>query len=175
MPSDPSGVSPIGVLARPAPDFFDDHLAFGGFQFNNGTVTGNHFLLCSLFNNASSGLAFKVYGISAAADGGSGCCAWVDNLPLIGTYAGPCFNIRADQGAPYGQIFQDVTTQANPLPNPYTFPATAALIGTSGFDSMTYLSPFPLFIVPVGYALHVLNVTAGGLLGASFWYQQANE
>jgi hypothetical protein len=175
MPSDPSGVSPRGVLVKPSADFFDDHLAYGGYSITIGGPAGNNFLQVSLLNNAISGVVLKVYGISAGSDAGNGMQAWVDMVSPLGTFVGACQNIRADQGAPYGAIYQDLINQVNPLPNPFTVPAVTALIGSSGFDTMSYFSPFPLFIIPVGYALHVVNPSGAGAIGASFWYQQANE
>jgi hypothetical protein len=175
MPSDPSGVSPKGVLTRPAPDFFDDHMAFGGLQ-QQPFAANQTFFLTSLVNNATSGIVFKVYGITVCNNGGGGSfAAWVDALGVPGSLVGACQNIRADQGAPYGQIWNEAVNQVGNLPNPFTLPDTFAVIGTGGFDSMTYFSPFPMFIIPVGNALHVTNLFGGGLLTASFWYQQANE
>jgi len=176
MPSDPSGVSPKGTLIRPPADFFDDHLAVGSFflQFTGGPNNSN-FCTVALFNNANTGVVFKVYGISAVNDGGSGMGAFWFYGPLGALYA-PCQPIRPDLGAPFGQIWQQTTLANVPAaPNPYFTPPYVNLIGVSGFDSNTILSPFPLFIVPVGWSLVLTNVTASADLGAGFWYQQANE
>ena len=175
MPSDPSGAQPKGVLVRPASDFFDDHLYTGGYAIQIGAPAGNNFIIVSLFNNANSGILFKVYAISVASDGGTGSAAWTSYGVPAGTLVGPCLPIRADQGAPYGLIYQQTINQPSPTPNPVAYPPSSPIFGTGGFDSMTYPSLFPWFILPVGYALNVVNVGAGGDLGAAFWYQQANE
>jgi hypothetical protein len=174
MPSDPSGVSPRGVLVKPSPDFFDDHLAFGGVNFQ--FAAGNNFALISLFNNALSGVMLKVYALSVNNDGGGGMSAWMaSGIPSGSSLVAPCSNVRADLGAPYGQIWQQNTVQGPSIPNPYTIPAGPALFGCGGFDSMTYVFPFPMFIVPVGFCLNLTNNSGTTFVGASFWYHQANE
>jgi len=173
MPSDPSGVHPQGVLVRPAPDFFDDNMAFGGFQLT--IATGNNFVLTSLYNDATTGIALKVYAISCSGDGGGGCSAWMDQNLGGSTLVGQCSNVAANLGAPFGQIWQNTQTIAGPFPNPFNPPPSVAMLGTNGFDSVTHVFPFPAFIIPAGFALHVTNNNGSELLGASFWYQQSNE
>lgn len=173
MPSDPSGRFPSGVLTRPAPDWFDDFVAYGG--FSAFFVGGDHFTLTSLYNNASDGSAFKVYAITVTADGGGGQSAWVSQGVPTGTLVGACNPVRADLGAPFGLIYQSQQLIGGPLPNPFTVPATAALIGSSGFDCFTYFAPFPMFVVPAGYALNAVNNFGSALTGTSFWYHVAKE
>lgn len=171
--ADPSGRYPLGVLTRAAPDWFDERLGVGGYQLT--IATGENFLLVSLYNNASDGSVLKVYAISCSGDGGGGCSAWVDMGTPPGTLVGPCTCIRPDYAAPAGLIFQSEITTSNPFPNPFSIPPNSAFLGTSGFDSFTHIAPFPLFVIPVGYALHVTNFNAGELMGAAFWYQQAEQ
>lgn len=173
MPSDPTGTHPSGVLVRNAPDFFDDNVAYGGFAAPQ--VSGDNWLLCSLYNNALAGIRLKVYVVSGANDGGDGFSAWVDKGVPLGTLVGACNFIDPTLGQSYGQIYQDIQHTAGGLPNPFTVPPTAAFFGCQGFDSATYVFPFPMFVVPVGFALHIVNNTGAALLGASFWFHQANE
>ena len=175
MPSDPSGRYPIGVLARPPQDWFDDQMGYGGYYQTTVHPVGNNFCLVSLYNNAAGGAKLKVYGITAISDAGGGVFAWVDQGVPQGSLVGPCNPVAADAGGPYGVIYQKTITQANPLPNPFSIPVTAAILGASGFDSMTYFPPFPMFIVPAGYALHTVSASGAAQFGGAFWYQMANE
>jgi hypothetical protein len=172
--ADPSGRFPLGVLTRHPADWFDEECATGGYSIEFGPPAGNNYVLVSLFNNSTGGQVLKIYGMTAISDGGAGCVAWADAGSPSGLFVGACTNIRPDYAAPAGLIYQNTITQHDPLPNPFTYPASAPVLGGSGFDSFTYLSPFPLFIIPAGYSLHVLNVYAAGIVGGSFWYQVAN-
>lgn len=176
MPSDPSGVQPKGVLTRAAADFFDDHLASGAF-FVSEPVPGDAFNYCTvaLFNNANSGVVFKVYAVTSISDGGSGMgLFWVHGT--LGALVQNCQPIRPDVGMPYGQIYQQTaSSNVGTFPNPFAPATFATIFAASGFDSSTHLSPFPLFIVPVGWSAVLTNLTASIDLGAAFWYQVANE
>ena len=176
MPSDPAGVHPQGVLARPAADFFDDHLAQGGFIYSTDPTTNFNWVSISLFNDANTGVALKVYGLTYGDDTGLGTLAYSRQGPPLGSLVGQCTNVRFDLGAPYGQIWQRLDLAAHidqiyPLP----VPATAVNLGNAGFDANTMVSPFPLFIVPVGYSLVIANRLPSSVVQAAFWYQQANE
>lgn len=176
MPSDPSGANPKGVLTRPAPDFFDDHLASGAF-FVSEPVPGDDFNYCTvaLFNNANSGVVFKVYAVTAINDGGSGMgLFWVHGT--LGALVQNCQPIRPDVGSPYGQIYQQTaSSNVSTFPNPFFSTPPATIFAANGFDSATHLAQFPLFIVPVGWSAVLSNLTASIDLGAAFWYQVANE
>lgn len=175
MPSDPTGTHPSGVLTRPAPDFFDDNVAFGGYSANNSLAGQDFYMMVSLFNDANSGIKLKVYGVSVLNDGGGGMNAFLSYGVPTGTLVARCAPIDPSLGAPYGIVYQNTQHVAAGNPNPFTIPGAPALLGGGGFDSMTYLSPFPLFIVPAMYALNIVDFNSGNLLGASFWYQMANE
>ena len=178
--SDPSGRFPTGVLTRPAADFFDDHLAVGkGSIFANGPNQSIWFSV-ALFNNSTQGLVFKVYGLSSINVGEGG----LDYFFVYGQYgalAQLCSPIRPDFGSLNGQIFTQSQQVGVSTANPYLLQPAIATFGTSG-ESFTAFSPFPVFIVPVGYSLVACNTfpanNIGGALyagGAGFWYQQANE
>jgi hypothetical protein len=176
MPSDPAGAQPTGVLVRPAPDFFDDHLYYGGAVYQTNPTVSITYATISLFNNANSGILLKVYGISAGNDDTGTAFAFpVQGAPL-GSLQGAGSPVRFDQGAPYGQIYMDVQTvgSVNDL-YPGPLPAAPAIIGAPDAGSATVLSPFPLFIIPVGWSLAIANADSGGRVWASFWYQQAIE
>ena len=180
MPSDPSGAQPQGVLVRPATDFFDDHLGVGkGSIFATGANQSIWFSV-ALFNNATAGLVFKVYGLSTI-NVGEGGLDYFFVSGAYGTLAQGCSPVRPDVGVPYGQIYTQSQQVLATTANPYLVQPAIATIGTSG-ESFTAFSQFPMFIVPVGYSLVACNTfpanNIGGALyagGAGFWYQMANE
>jgi hypothetical protein len=178
--SDPAGKYPLGILARPAPDWFDDQLGVGkGSIFATGANQSIWFSV-SLFNNAGSGQVLKVYGLSTVNVGIGGLDCFFASGPY-GTFYTGCSANRPDVGAPYGQIYTQSQEVGVSSGNPYLLQPAIATLGTSG-ESFTYFAPFPIFIVPVGYSLVVCNVygannIAGALYagGAGFWYQVANQ
>jgi hypothetical protein len=171
--SDPSGRYPIGVLARPAPDWFDDKLGCGGYTMQNGNTGFVNYVAVSLFNNSSDGSIFKVYGIAAGTSIGTSSSVF-SIYGTLGTFVENCSSIRPDVAPPYGQIYQATTTESTTIVvNPYIYPPLLGLIGL-GFGGTTVLSPYPLFIVPVGYSLIVVNNFSADQIGASFWYQVAH-
>lgn len=175
MPSDPTGVQPRGVLIRPASDWFDDNLAVAGFEMViTAAPDPEMWFRISLFNNGNQGQVFKVYGITIENDGGGGLVFWFNKGPL-GTFQQGANAIRPDYGIPFGQVFFDF--QGTPLgnTNPYINVPIVGQVGVGGFDSSTNLSPFPLFIIPAGYALVGANPGAFLSGGATFWYQVSNE
>jgi hypothetical protein len=176
MPSDPAGAQPTGVLVRPAPDFFDDHLCYGGAMFQTNPPSGLNYASISLFNNATSGILLKVYGVSLGNDDqGSGFAYALQGAPL-GTLQGACTNVRFDQGAPYGQIYMlDSVVGAIDDLYPLPLPAAPMVLGAPDAGGAAIISPFPLFIVPVGWSLVIANITTCSTIYAGFWYQQANE
>jgi len=175
MPSDPSGVTPKGVLTRPAPDWFDDNIGTGGYVWNGAQPAGvDQYVTVGLYNDAVSGVALKVYAIYVSADGGGGFGFYFVKGP-VGTLSAQCAPLRPDHGSPYGKIYYQQATVAANAVNPFNVGPYLGMIGSSGFDSFTVTSPFPLFIVPVGYTLVGTNVTVGSTVGVNFWYQQSNE
>ena len=88
MASDPSGTKPTGVLTRPPPDFFDDHMATGGNTYQNDPPVGLSYASISLFNNALSGIVFKVYGITAGNDSLGVSFAYMLQGPPLGNFIG---------------------------------------------------------------------------------------
>ena len=176
MPSDPSGVSPKGVLIRPAPDFFDDHMCYGGAIYQTDPPVGNTYASISLFNNANSGVLFKVYGISLGNDDTGSAFAYSRQGPPLGVLQGACRNVRFDLGMAYGQIFMRTDTVGSvtalyPLP----LPAAVMNLGAPDAGGAAILSPFPLFIIPVGYSLVIAILDSGGSVYAGFWFQLENE
>jgi hypothetical protein len=176
MPSDPAGTHPSGVLVRPAPDFFDDHLCQGGFIYSTDPITNLNWVSISLFNDANSGVALKVYGLTYGDDSGFGTIAYYRQGPPLGSFVSEGINVRADLGGPYGQIWQrlDIAPHTFAIYN-LPLPPTVVNLGNPGFNANTILSPFPLFIIPVGWSLVIANRLPTGIVQASFWYQQANE
>lgn len=175
MPSDPSGRHPAGVLTRHAADFFDDASAYGGFAGNLHLGGMDTYLQVSLYNDATIGYKLKVYGITVCNDGGGAMVAFTTSGVPTSTLVGRCNPIDASNPAPFGLIYQDTEHVAIGGPNPFTIPSVVAQLGSGGFDAGLSISPFPLFIVPAGYALNVVTFEPGALLGATFWYQEAIE
>lgn len=176
MASDSSGRHPTGVLSRPAPDFFDDNVGFGG-VFKSGILAPGmeSWQRASLFNNATDGRSLKVYGISTMSDW-EGCCFvyGVYGQPTD-TFVGTCSPLSFNGPMPWGLLYFQNTVVAAAAPNPYNPPTNAAWLGVPFTASVTMFSQFPIAIVPAGYALLVVGQQPGGVFGASFWFQMSNE
>jgi hypothetical protein len=173
--SDPSGKYPLGVLTRTAPDWFDDNLGVGGARLPFPQPSGGNYIAISLFNNDSQGRAFKVYGIYTSQFSGEGWGFWYATAPL-GTLQSQPQAIRPDRGAPSGLIYLETSLgNNNNTPNPFLPAQLFTAIGVSGFDSATYFSPFPMFIIPKGYCLIGTNIEETFNGGCFFWYQVAND
>lgn len=175
MPSDPSGRFPIGVLARPAPDFFDDNLGAGGaFIFDSTPPAGNAWVTYALYNNDAMGRSLKVYGVSVYSQGGGG-LVFGYSKGIVGTFAQNCVAISPDVGIPPGQIYTQLS-DGHASPIPIFIPAIiVGAIAAAGFDSGTQLSPFPLFKVPAGYSLVGTNPSSTLISYCTFWFQVSNE
>lgn len=174
MPSDPSGVDPKGVLVRPAPDFFDDNIGTGGYWVQ---PTGSFpYVTISLFNDANTGIALKVYGITSGDDAGFGTFMYQRNGPPLGSFVCQCQNVRPDLGVTRGQIWArtDYALSIN-APYPLPLPDNTQVLATPGFASQTIGLGFPIAIVPVGWSLALANTNNAGTIYAAFWFQQANE
>lgn len=175
MPSDPSGVQPSGVLIRPAPDFFDDQLQLiSAFTYDASPPVGENYTNYSLFNNAKSGLVFKVYGVTAFAEGGGGFGFFYSKTQL-GSLVSNSQSLNPNTGTGYGQLFAIQRNVAMGVENPDIPAQIAGIFAASGFDSQTTLSPFPLAIIPVGYYLTCVMLESSPTNGIGFWYQMANE
>ena len=173
MPSDPSGRNPAGVLVRPAPDFFDDNLAFGAAQLIILPSTPNIWFHIDLYNDRADGPVFKVYAVTSFCFGGGGLACFF-RKGFVGTFQGECSSINPLLGSLGGQIYGEIQN-ANPSNvNPYLISSNYAIVGNSGFDSTTNLSTFPLFILPPGWSLACANINQS-TGGAGFWYQVAHE
>ena len=176
MPSDPSGVQPKGTLTRHAADWFDDNLATGAAEYHvYGASPPYTYISFGLFNNANSGVVFKIYGLTSYNDSGEAMDGYFVN-GTIGSLYGACTPIRPDYPAPYGQMYFDSETVAaftDPPTN--NWGALYQQFGTSGYDSMSYFSTFPIAIVPVGWSFVLRGGTIATDTGACFWYQVCNE
>lgn len=175
MPSDPTGRFPQGVLVRSAFDFFDDSGGQGGAFYFDQAFTQLAYLAVALYNNATDGRSFKVYGISAISNQNGGCLVY-STTGRIGSLFGPCSPIRADLGAPFGQIYSQTQLVPNTTtPTTLVFGPLVNILGSGNFTPQGWYSPFPLFTVPAGYSLILVNQGAATNAGFGFWYQQANE
>lgn len=175
MPSDPSGTQPPGTLVRSAPDFFDDNMGVGGaFIFDATPPAGNIWVQFALFNNGTQGQVLKVYGVTVWSEGGGG-LIFGYTKGVVGTFAQDCVAIRPDFSLLIGQIYSNLS-DGHASPVPIFIPKTiVGQIGAGGFDSLTVVSPFPLFIVPAGYSLVGTNPSSTISSSCTFWFQVANE
>lgn len=177
MASDPSGRSPIGVLSRSPPDFFDDQLGCGGFFLAKASTVGHDtYFRISVFNNATDGRSLKVYGITGADNAGGGSYLYQIQGANPDTLVGPANPIRPDLPAPWGIIYQQVTLVLSGAGSPFARPAGAVVLGEAGFDFFTYFTHFPIQIVPAGYSLFMEQTQHdGGQYGGGFWFQMSAE
>lgn len=175
MPSDPAGMQPPGVLIRPAPDFFDDSMCYGG-AARHDLGPGDSYFSISLFNDgAAQGRLLKVYGLTTGNDlAGSQLVYPIQGTPL-GTLVGACQPNRVDAATIAGQIWVKQDHGVAPFPNPNPLPAVPMVIGNFGFGGGTIFSTFPMFILPVGWSLVTVNTQDTSVVFAGFWFQVANE
>lgn len=168
--SDRTGKKPPGTLILPSADWFSDHLYCAGYELTSPSPFPESYATIALFNNDQSGRLLKVYGATVSADAGQGFGFYWTQTP-VGAEDGVVNSIRPDRPVEAGQIFEQHQNVALGAPNPYyNFPATY-LLGTDGYDQATIISPFPLFIIPVGWALVGTNQLASVSLGLYLWYQ----
>lgn len=174
MPSDPTGTHPQGVLVRPAPDFFDDNVGWGGYWVQ--PTVAFPYVTISLYNDAPFGQCLKVYGITNGDDAGFGTFCYQRQGPPLGNFITQCDPIRFDRGAPPGQIWARIDSTATVTsPYPLPLPPNTKVLGTPGFASQTVGLGFPFAVIPAGYSLVLANANNAATVYASFWYQVANE
>ena len=167
MPSDPSGARPMGVLTRPAPDFFDDNLYVGGYRITYNIAALNNYITVALFNTDNLGRVLKVYGLSLTSDAGEGFDFWFV-YGQIGTLSPGPYPLRPDYPAPPAQIYIQSQPAAPPnQPNPLLPTNLTASLATYGFDGSNIFAGHPLFIVPVGWSLVASNDVASAAPGVS--------
>lgn len=112
--------------------------------------------------------------MSVAAEGGSGAGLYFVS-GTFGAFQTACSPLRPDLPMPFGQIYQINQVGASGQVNPFFTTPPTMLVGSSGFDSATYFSPFPIATVPPGYSLVATNLIFSDDVGFYFWYQQAIE
>ena len=176
MPSDPAGRNPSGALIRPAPDFFDDHMAAGGYStvFPTGPFL---YLAVSLYNDGSgSNRLLKVYGIDGSVGGDVGLNLFIVK-GTFGSFVAQGQYVRFDQGAAPGQIWQMTQVVAGSgTPSPFNLTNLYTIISVGAFGGAgSHLSPFPLAIIPPGYSLTTVNYNPTVNGAAAFFWQVADE
>ena len=175
MPTDLFGVRPLGSLSRHPADWFSDYCYVGGYnQPQIEPPLGTFYVAVSLFNNDDQGRVAKVYGMSVEADTGEGVYQFFAKSPP-GSRVGAARSIRPDFPDSQVSIYQSTTAFVSPNLNPYLPANPSGLIATSGYDGWTVMSPFPLFIIPVGWALVSTNLIDSGPTGTYFWFQMASR
>lgn len=173
--ADQTGVIPSGTLTRHPADWFSDNLYTAGYSvpaFPVGAFI--NFTAVGLYNQDVQGRVCKIYGMSIEDDGGESTQMYFVH-GTIGALVGPALSIRPDYPSPNVYVYQETITVAEGTDTPFTFPPQYGLIGSSGYDGGTYLSPFPLFIIPVGWSLVGANRGGSDLVGVWFWFQLANK
>jgi len=160
-------------MVRPAPDWFSDNIGIGGtYQQLTSPPVGNHWWSISLFNNDDQGSVYRVYGISAFQEGGGGFLAQYFK-GAAGTQVASCANLRADYAPPSGQIFLEGPNTIAGQFNPFDVNPDVGLVPCAGFDSAATMPGAPLFIIPVGYSLKLVNPSSSLQVAAFFYYQRA--
>lgn len=173
--SDRTGRRPLGTLTRHPADWFSDFFYSLGQQTTGSAPPGdNQWTAFGFYNNDDTGRVMKVYGVSVGNNGGGG-MGFFFQAGTIGAFVSNATAIRPDRAAPTGQVYSE--TQFLPFidPSPFSFGTQFGLIGTSGFDGNTVVSPFPLFIIPAGFSLIATPVDGGGNQACFIWYQLAAQ
>jgi hypothetical protein len=123
-----------------------------------------------LFNQDQGGNVLRVYGNTTFSEGGGGFqAAFVRGT--IGAQVASATGIRPDQTTPAVSVWARHMQTALGTVNPFLSNLPFALLAAPGFDSGTTFSPFPMFIVPVGYSLVVTNPQSSGVAGVGWWFQ----
>ena len=174
MPKDQAGARPLGVVSRHPADWFSEQFyTVGWFEEDPIVGAGEMWIAFSVFNHDSNGRVMRVYGATAVSDGGGGLgCTYVSGA--TGSQRDTAKNIRPDYGAPNVTISSQNQQTAIGAPNPFPITSVFGILGAPGFDSNTFVSPFPLFIIPVGYSLFASTNQSSEIGGLHLWFQLSN-
>jgi len=149
---------PKGTIITPFPEWDSGAMAWGGCNTADVPSTGSN---VSLYNNATQGLAFFVYLISATSTDFAFLNVFF--IKAIGTQlVGPCFPIDAQGAQPFGQIYAE--NFAIPPPK-----SSFALIGSTQAQQIG--QNWPVAIVRPGYSLVVQSDTGADELSVGFIYR----
>lgn len=169
--SDRTGRKPKGVMSRPAPDWFSDHMGTGGYWAQNIGAGTDLVVQIQLFNDDQNGQLLKVYGISAGNDSGTATWMFTRQGQPLGSFVSQGPNVRPDLAAPSGQIWQLTTLVPAANPDPTASPPGTTILGTPGFDSNSWFSPFPLAVIAPGWSVVIMNPMHTGTVYAAYWWQ----
>jgi hypothetical protein len=162
-------------MTRHPADWFSDYLYTAGYSIDTFPSAGNiTFAAIALYNDDAQGRVMKVYGVSGSADGGENFSIYFQQ-GTIGSQVAQALSIRPDRPAPSGAVYAESVVVPLATPAPFSFPPEYGQFGTDGFDGCTYVSPFPLFIVPVGYSIIACNRSGAGIPAFWFWFLLANQ
>ena len=171
MPKDFTGVRPLGVVTRHPADWFSDSLYVAGWQeLDQPSGSGEIYFAVALFNNDQGGNVLRVYGANSLSEGGGGCNMYFVH-GTTGTLKQTARPIRPDFPIPNVSVYYQFQQVSTGSPNPFAFGDLYGNVSSSGFDSQLTVSPFPLFIVPVGWSLVATNPSSSFLNGFFWWFQ----
>lgn len=161
------------VRTAALPDFYNDSFATGGCDDSEYTTGRIIFDNICLYNNATDGSLFYVYGLTIAED--SGYAARIGQIQgSIGTLQQNCQAVRFTLANPPGQIFLDAHHYAStPSFNDPGLPAGAiqlSVVGVGTSAALFLCAPYPLWIVDPGYSLIVHNIAPCQNFAAGFWF-----
>ncbi len=171
MPKDFTGVRPLGVVTKHPADWFSDSLYVASFYEDIAFVgSGLLWHQFGLLNQDQGGNVLRVYGNTTFTEGGGGFQASFSN-GSIGAKVGNALSIRPDFPTPNVSIWAQHVQTALGTVNPFLSTTPFGLLAAPGFDSGTFLSPFAMFIVPVGWSLVVTNPQSSSVAGVGWWFQ----
>jgi len=172
--ADPTGRVPAGVMVRPAPDWFDELMAFGGYSFDDTIPDTECYVNVGLYNNGSAGTLLRVYGLSCYADSDGAFVMY----PLFGTGGfcplGPGFPLRFDKQQVIGSLYWKVELVSPPAPNPIVPPTNAATVATPNSGGAAWFTPFPVAVIPAGWMLVIANAASALFAGVGLWWQPSD-
>jgi hypothetical protein len=175
MAKDYTGVRPLGVLTRHPADWFSDISFVAGWsEDNQPTGAGEIYTAFGMLNSDNQGRVLRIYGNTCSCQGGGGMGVFFVK-GAIGSVVAQAQSIRPDFPPPLVTISSQHQQTAAGAPNPFNFGPQFGLVGSPGFDSGTAFSPFPLFIVPVGWSIVVTNFTSTFVAGIGWWFQMAPQ
>lgn len=170
---DTLGETPLGAVTRHPIDWWWQSAYTCGFEDLQTSGSFENWYANYFYNADPQGRVAKIYATFQGNDGGGGYTCFYQYGPPPGTLAATAQALRPDQGTAkqYFQ-FQVQTTATGFRLNPYnaTLGPIVGALPQSGFDSDLSISPFPLFIVPVGYSLVLTNNFSAFQQVLVLWY-----
>lgn len=175
MPKDFTGVRPLGVVTRHAADWFSDQLYTCAWLEEDPIVgSGEMFIAFGMLNNDNQGRVLRIYGGTAFAEGGGGMGIYFVH-GTIGNQVAQAKSIRPDFDVPLVTMWSEHQQVALGALSPFNFGDPYGIMAAPGFDSGTETSPFPMFIVPVGWSIVASMFQSSQVGGMHWWFQMTPQ